>query len=363
MKKESCALILSALILTACGGGGGGGGGAPALVRTTISGNVTPPLAPASGTVLTNATVLTPPNSTGTWSSIVQGANYTYDPAGFNAVPAKYTVTSMTISQVDTLNGSTSITTGAKYQNDAALGQTTAILNTLAGTGSWGISQLPGGPILGILTPDYFGTGLASVGLVGQLANTTTTLVAEYAAPYSAVSSPAGYTYQTFGYWGTVDNATGASSEYFFSTGAPTVAAALPATGTAIYSGHVIGSYVDAATRDPSIVKARMNATANFAALSVAFSTTGSTSLSDNAPNGTLPTAHPGLDMNGTLSYTAGSNTFTGAVSTANGMSGNATGRFYGPTTKAGGAPAEIGGTFAVMNSVGGAMQGAFGGK
>ncbi|HET7832182.1 MAG TPA: hypothetical protein VFK88_04380 [Gallionella sp.] len=72
--------------------------------------------------------------------------------------------------------------------------------------------------------------------------------------------------------------------------------------------------------------------------------------------------------MSGTLSYTAGSNTFTGTVTTANGMSGNATGRFYGPgiatatANKVAGAPPEIGGTFAVMGTAG-TMQGAFGGK
>ena len=112
-----------------------------------------------------------------------------------------------------------------------------------------------------------------------------------------------------------------------------------------------------------------MNATADFATLNVAFSTTGSTRVSDNAPVGTLPTAAPGMDLTGTLTYPAGSNTFTGAVTSANGMSGNATGRFYGPgiaaatATKVAGAPPEIGGTFAVMNTAGGAMQGAFGGN
>ncbi|HET7832184.1 MAG TPA: hypothetical protein VFK88_04390 [Gallionella sp.] len=272
----------------------------------------------------------------------------------------------MTIKSVDTTTGSTTITTGAQYLNDATLGQTTAVTNAVAG-GTLALVQAPGGPIPGTLMPNLFGTGLSAVVLAAQ-PTTTATATAGYATPYSAVSSPVGYTYQTFGFWGVEDKATGLSSEYYFSAGAPTVAATLPATGTATYSGHAIASYVDAALRDPATVMATMNATANFATLSVAFSTTGTTSLSNNAPAGTLSSANPGLDMTGTLNYAAGSNTFTGAVTTANGMTGNATGRFYGPgiatatATKVVGAPPEIGGTFAVMGT-NGAMQGAFGGK
>jgi hypothetical protein len=64
--------------------------------------------------------------------------------------------------------------------------------------------------------------------------------------------------------------------------------------------------------------------------------------------------------MSGNLSYPAGSNNITGAVSTASGMNGTATGRFYGPAGQ------EIGGTLAVQSGVGAAastLVGAFGGK
>jgi hypothetical protein len=157
--------------------------------------------------------------------------------------------------------------------------------------------------------------------------------------------------------------------ESYFSAGVSTLAATLPVLGTATYTGQAAGTYVNAVTNDPSQTAATMNATANFATRTVAFSTTGTTSLSNNAVAGTLPTANAALNMSGTLSYAAGNNTFTGAVTTTNGMSGNATGRFYGPgiaaatATKAIGAPPEIGGTFAVMATGVGAMQGAFGGK
>lgn len=181
--------------------------------------------------------------------------------------------------------------------------------------------------------------------------------------------NPSGYTYQLYGSWEVADNTTFTASEYYFSAGVPTAAATLPLTGTASYTGEAVGSFVNAATGDWSGTYATMNATANFAALSVALATTGTTSLSSNAPANALPIANPGLDMSGTLSYAPGSNTFTGAVSTANGMGGNATGRFYGPgiaaatATKVAGAPPEIGGTFAVAGNGIGAMQGAFAGK
>ena len=360
MPKVSCALILPILLLTACGGGGGGG--APSLLRTTITGTATPPVAPVSGIVLANATVLTPPNSTGTWQSITQGANYSFDTAAFNANRIVL-VKTLDIQPVDTQNRTTTITTGAVEPSDNTLGQTM----TISGSNNnimeyWLGPQPPSTTSPRTLTLSDYGPGLASVNILG--ASGSIVLVAEYAVPNSVAVSPTGYTYQTFGAWGAINAQTGLASEFYFSTGAPTVVASLPNNGTATYTGYAIGSHVDAATREISDIRATMNATADFAARSVAFTTTNTTSLAINAAPGTLPTANFGLNMSGTLTYTAASNTFTGVVSTANtNLSGNATGRFYGPTTKAGFAPAEIGGTFAVMNTAGGAMQGAFGGN
>jgi hypothetical protein len=63
------------------------------------------------------------------------------------------------------------------------------------------------------------------------------------------------------------------------------------------------------------------------------------------------------LNMTGTLNYSPGSNQFSGAVSTAGGMTGTAQGRFFGPAAE------EIGGTFSVtgpgVQSYGGAFGGA----
>ncbi len=126
MQKKSYAVILSAIMLTACGGGGGAGG-MPSLVRTSITGTVVPPVAPASGPAAASANVLVPPNSTGTWPSIMQGASYTFDPAA----PAK--VASVNVLAVDTRNGTTTVGTGAAYPGDATLGQLTSIQHSLTG--------------------------------------------------------------------------------------------------------------------------------------------------------------------------------------------------------------------------------------
>lgn len=367
MKTKTCgALGVATLILTACGGGGGGGA-APSVVRptppvvrptppTTMSGIVTPPVTVGNGAATASATIRTPPNSTGTWNSVVQSMDYSFDPAAAVAVPALLKASSVNIRPVDTTTGFFSVTTGAANPADPATGQTLSITNILGGVAAL-FSTATGS----IASQSTF-AGLPAVVLV----NNTTVSASGYVLPYSASLNPAGYAYQTFGAW-SVMGPMGVVYENYFSAGV--TPGAVPVAGTASYTGKAAGSGVDAATRDPYDTSATMNATANFATRSIAFATTGTTSLSNNAALGTLSSANPGLDMSGTLNYGAGGNTFTGAVSTVNGMSGNATGRFYGPGILAPtanqvlGSPPEIGGTFAVMNPGVGAMHGAFGGS
>jgi hypothetical protein len=61
--------------------------------------------------------------------------------------------------------------------------------------------------------------------------------------------------------------------------------------------------------------------------------------------------------MTGTLTYSAGANQFTGNVATTGGLTGTATGRFYGPTAQ------EIGGTFGIAGAGVTPYGGALGGK
>ncbi|MBI3223156.1 MAG: hypothetical protein HYZ46_08890 [Nitrosomonadales bacterium] len=369
-EKQSVAVILSALLVTACGGGGGGGGSTPSVVRpTSITGTVTPPVAPISGSPLfISPNVLTAPNTISTWISIVQGMDYTFDPVAAAATPSLLKVATLNIKPVGTeANNTFRIVTGGAYPADPGLGQTTQVEPGIA------VNSLVFGNTTQITV---FNTALGAIVSLNTLlgGRPTVTLVDNaalsavgYVLPYSATLNPAGYSYQTFGVWATYTGPA-AHTEYYFSAGGVTDPATLPITGTASYTGFAVGSLVDAASRDPGDTTATMNATADFAARTVAFSTTGTTSLSNNAAPGAVASANPGLNMSGTLSYAAGSNTFTGSVTTVNGMSGNATGRFYGPGigaptgTKVAGSPPEIGGTFAVM-STSGAMHGAFGGN
>ncbi len=168
-----------------------------------------------------------------------------------------------------------------------------------------------------------------------------------------------GWDYQTFGVWATGEG-TGSGTVGAASIGAETAGSAIPVSGIATFKGVSGGQYVDitGGSTGPSstITRSDMTATADFGARTIAFATT-------NTGNFFSPTSAnmPDLDMSGTLSYSAGVNKFMGAVSTVGGasnaaMSGNATGKFYGPTAQ------EIGGTFAVSNS-GAGYLGAFGGK
>jgi hypothetical protein len=339
----------------------GGSGSNPSTIvpiPTVIAGTVAAPAAPTVGMTL-GVNMLLPVNSSTIASSVVQQMNYTLDPVATTAIPSMQKVTNLNISAVDTGSSTFTIITGAAaYPLDATLGQANAVTATGNGTGSsWSIAN---GQVL---------TQSTLAGLPAAVfTNAALAASVNYVLPYSATLNPTGFTYQTFGSW-SPNAVINTHIESYFSAGVTTSAATLPVLGTATYTGVAAGTYVNAVTNDPSQTTATMNATANFVARTVAFSTTGTTSLSNNAVVGTLPTANAALNMSGTLSYAVGNNTFTGAVSTTNGMSGNATGRFYGPgiaaatPTKAIGAPPEIGGTFAVMATGVGAMQGAFGGK
>lgn len=124
---------------------------------------------------------------------------------------------------------------------------------------------------------------------------------------------------------------------------------------------------MNAASRDASTINATVAAAVNFATRTMSFTTSATTSLSANAAAGVLPIANTSLNFSGTLNYIAGSNTFTGAVISVGGLTGNATCRFYGPAIAAAtgnkvlGLPTEIGCTFAADNTAIGVVQGALG--
>jgi len=160
-----------------------------------------------------------------------------------------------------------------------------------------------------------------------------------------------GFEYQTFGAWGAYGNAT--TPAYAVSVGNPSPASAIPLAGAVTFTGGATGYYVDA-SKFGYVTNADMVAAVTFNNRSVAFSTT-NTSVAGGP--GAPQLSAPALNMTGNLSYVAGVNAMTGTATTANGMSGNMNGKFYGPAIN------EIGGTYAVTGSGVGSMVGGFGGK
>jgi hypothetical protein len=160
------------------------------------------------------------------------------------------------------------------------------------------------------------------------------------------------WNYQTFGLWATTPTATtwvtGA-----ISAGNPTPASAVPATGSATFTGLAAGFYVDT-TGAISGTTANMTANADFTTRSIGFATSGTMVSPASGPT----ISNPGLDLAGNLTYVSGSNIFNGPIKTSdNTLSGTATGQFYGPNAQ------EIGGTYGLTGSGVSGMLGAFGGK
>jgi hypothetical protein len=155
--------------------------------------------------------------------------------------------------------------------------------------------------------------------------------------------SSAGLSYSTLGAWG-YDEPSGSPTRSYggwFAVGIETRGADIPTTGTANYVGGMAGTYANGATIYG--VAAAAGAKANFGARNIEFNTTNTTKMDINTP-GSLPVLDPSLDITANrLTYSAGVNRITGAV-TSSTMSGNAAARFFGP------AAAEFGGAFSMKN-------------
>jgi hypothetical protein len=163
-----------------------------------------------------------------------------------------------------------------------------------------------------------------------------------------------GWDYQTFGTWVT-GAGTGSGTVGMASVGATTVAANIPTTGTATYTGVTGGRYA-AANGDDYFTSSNLSAAANFGTRALAVTSSGTQVTRDLLA---IVTAPANLDFTGNLAYNAGSNQFTGNITTTSGLNGTMTGKFYGPAAQ------EIGGAFTAQ--AGGASlegyMGAFGAK
>jgi hypothetical protein len=350
--------ILALVLLSACGGGGGGGSTTTAATTTSISGNVAPvtPL-PAAQAVTGGAVsnmVLVPGVPQTTFPAIAQTLDYGREA---NLAPLIKITTASFARPIDTV---ATLTSGIDPLGTPPSAQPNAIsIQTDKGVSI--------GPVNGQEGTKYFGPLMVFLVSVIFPPNVNSEVIAGYAQPPSTFS-PDGYLYQTLGWW--MDEPTKSSFvEGYFSAGIPADVTTLLGSGPGTYSGVAHASWVQAATRDQYEVSATINVTVDYAARTVTFGTNATKALSQNADTGAPYVATPDLNMSGTLTYAAGSNTFSGAVISANGMSGNVTGRLYGPRLasagggKPMGAPAEIGGTFALKLEGFGAMQGSFGGK
>ena len=161
-----------------------------------------------------------------------------------------------------------------------------------------------------------------------------------------------GWSYQSFGIWNDQQRDSGSLGASSF--GAATIGSAIPASGTATFTGKLAGFYVSPAA-EGSIATADLTVNANFSARSLSFASSGTTLTRDLS----AATSAPHLNVNGTLMYSAGSNSFSGTLTNAGGtMIGMSKGRFYGPSAQ------ELGGVFTVKSpSTVETLTGAYGAK
>ena len=162
------------------------------------------------------------------------------------------------------------------------------------------------------------------------------------------------WNYQTFGAWET-GRGTGSGTAGAISVGSATNGSNIPTSSSATYTGYYGGVFVDSVGAD-FISKGSVTATADFTNRSIAFQTSNDVYVS---PLASTPTfiSDSSQAMSGTLTYSSGTNDFSGTLTDGNNWSGAANGKFYGPAAE------EMGGVFSLN---GGGVQrhgGAFGAK
>ena len=202
-----------------------------------------------------------------------------------------------------------------------------------------------------------FGPGNATVTTNGGFVAGVST--DQRSAAITANPNALGFNYQTFGVW-LAGSGTGSGLGGAISAGNATPGGSIPVTGSANYTGAAGGLYVDPAGVT-YLAKSSAALSTNFATNSVSFATSGSTAAA-TATGAAL--ANPAiLNIGGNLTYSGGSNDFSGPVSslTVSGLNpalaGSARGQFYGPAAN------EIGGTFALKGVGVEGYLGAFGAR
>ena len=197
-------------------------------------------------------------------------------------------------------------------------------------------------------------------GTTGTIAGSSTLLKNGVRFTYASPSDN-GTTYTAYGVWIQQQAGTsfvGGTAAF----GVITPAAAVPAAGTATYSGKASGMFIDAGTLNH--FSADMISVVDFGpARSVSFTTSNSRRQDPSLLGG--PVSDRNLDVGGTMNLAPGTNRFTGTIAGSvpvgqggYGMTGSANGNFYGPRAQ------EVGGVFLLSNPANTRLQaGGFAGK
>ncbi|OYZ25507.1 MAG: hypothetical protein B7X82_10470 [Hydrogenophilales bacterium 17-64-65] len=160
-----------------------------------------------------------------------------------------------------------------------------------------------------------------------------------------------GWDYQTFGIWETGRDSLTSRKFGAMSVG-NNAGTAIPGSGTATFAGYATGSYVSPAGTGTTVF-ADLTVDADFGTQTLIFKADNTQTSSDWVTF----TPNNNLNLNGTLSYAAGTNRFTGTVNSVGGLTGNSTGQFYGPNAE------ELGGVFLLQGGGVETYAGAYGAK
>lgn len=300
-QQKVLAVAIVSMFLSACGGGGGSNGTVPTTTQTPTTTPTTP----------------TTPSTFTSWSAVADGSTV--------AVPGmSQEVTQTTDPVAGTVTG-----IGTPTAVDTAASSFTETLNS-NGTITKVVITSPTGSV----------TFDAAAGdTIGHLTIDPTISAAlksdESSFALAADPSTPGWEYQSFGVWST-GRVAGSGNAGVISIGAPTAGTAIPTTGTAIYTGKSVGFYTDTDGLGHATFS-DLSVNADFAARTLGLSSAGTVKTHDYATTSSASN----LNLTGTLTYAAGTNSFAGTLTTAGGtLSGTSTGRFYGPNAE------ELGGVF-----------------
>ena len=310
MKKTTLFLPLSILsvsvLLVGCGGGG-------SSVKSTVS------VAPVPTTITTSS------------------------PALFDAISNEVDYVAVGSAAINTVDAGVSQTSSANLTYDANGNLTKLVITTPHSTPGSSISW----------DSSSGDTSSAVSGLSDHI------VLNDSGGTYDVLAvnpKTSAFDYQTFGVWRTgKDIASSTGTIGVLSAGLKTPAASVPTTGSATFTGKLLGVYVNA-NGIGNFVTGSVSINSDFVGRSLAFSTSATQAIN---PTTGAATAVSSLDMAGTLAYGVGTNAFAGAVSAPGaGLTGTTSGAFYGPGAE------EVGGVFNVKAASGVSFySGSFGAK